>query len=506
MLELHQEELLIYAIIHNKKHFIHLIDSHPDEFMIIRSSSFLFEESIYSKIFNLNELGENELKLCAETKYWRMHYSVLDMGRSYTFAELYLLCTSPEPYTHFYKLLKSDKVDYRLKIMRQLRKRKILRAASEEDFPELAKNLDQMPLDVWMQKEFSHIKGVTHVYVVKLLSHLSQLSHLVPTMQTAMDVDIAHRHWETARDYISMEELKYALLHIDEDWKGLAEMMKLQPDFIVQHRNTIADFLARDGASMAMIYSECLRSKQKENYLRVVKAELMGNFRELKYFEGDLEAELGIPLPDEVKSLWQNGLCIERENVSVGEYDDFYSSMFLGIKPERTCLSYLDGAYRECLFSVFDSNKKLLYATKDGEIVGRAFIRLTKGTTDHHSDIEDFTFADLEHKRDLEEHLVLFLERPYIRNVNEDYRAVIEDMFVSLMKQKAIQMGIDLVVNNEYSCCEDSDCVYTWYSLYISRTKASSQYLDSLSGCATTSSEGKYMPGRFYIYKAKEDI
>lgn len=41
-------------------------------------------------------------------------------------------------------------------------------------------------------------------------------------------------------------------------------------------------------------------------------------------------------------------------------------------------MNYIDGMYRECLLAYFDGNKKIVYAKKNGSIVGRAVIRLTK--------------------------------------------------------------------------------------------------------------------------------
>ena len=62
------------------------------------------------------------------------------------------------------------------------------------------------------------------------------------------------------------------------------------------------------------------------------------------------------------------------------ERDDFFTIMRIGELPQRTCLNYADGAYRECLLSCFDSNKKFLYATMGGRPVARAMLRLTKGS------------------------------------------------------------------------------------------------------------------------------
>ena len=100
-------------------------------------------------------------------------------------------------------------------------------------------------------------------------------------------------------------------------------------------------------------------------------------------------------------------------------------------------MSYINGQYRECLLSAFDSNKKILYATLNGRVVGRAFLRLTKGR---------LTGADV----------------------------------------------------------PDDDTGFTWtkYAVYISKSKAGAQYLDSLGGQAAVSAEGSYKANTFLVREA----
>mgnify|MGYP006876764963 CR=1 FL=1 len=119
----------------------------------------------------------------------------------------------------------------------------------------------------------------------------------------------------------------------------------------------------------------------------------------------------------------------------LGELLERYEERFGMTLPDRraialalgypTCLSYRDGAYCGCLLACFDSNKKVLYAEQNGEIVGRACIRLTKccltgAPKNRKEPAGGFTFVDLEvlngspEERHLGESLALFLERPYL--------------------------------------------------------------------------------------------
>ena len=62
-------------------------------------------------------------------------------------------------------------------------------------------------------------------------------------------------------------------------------------------------------------------------------------------------------------------------------HDQVYFKL-LGVQPQRMCMSYIDGAYRECLLSAFDSNKKILYAVLNGRIVGRGVPTADQKTSD----------------------------------------------------------------------------------------------------------------------------
>ena len=314
----------------------------------------------------------------------------------------------------------------------------------------------------------------------------------------------------TVGQYASVAELKENLLHTDADWLALAEHMGLTPEFLEQHRESIIGFLCRNGAYIAETYRTGLGGKQREAFLRVVKAELMGQLADLKYYEGDLQRELDSPLTARVKAGWPVNLSVTEHGLEVREHDDFFSTMLLGVQPQRTCMSYIDGQYKECLLSSFDSNKKILYATLNGRIVGRAFLRLTKGRltgADVPADNSGFTFVDLEHpdarsERPKErEGVTLFLERPYISGVGPEVARRVMRMFVELAGRKASELDTMLVLSADYRGEAGPGFTWTKYAVYISKSKAGAQYLDSLGGQATVSAEGSYKANRFLVWE-----
>ncbi len=507
-----QEDILIYAITHDKKHFIRLVDESAELFLCLPGTSALFQESLYRAHLNINELSKAGLVALARMDRRQLNVKMLAPGRKYTFPELRELCGQPSRYLRLYHALQSDSQDYRLRVFRQVRKREVLPPGMDNNgIDALATNLDVKPLDAWMQGDLGHIDGLTTPDAAQLLARLEAVRHLLPGIRTRTDALLVLRCLDTVGQYASVAELKENLLHTDADWLALAEHMGLTPEFLEQHRESIIGFLCRNGAYIAETYRTGLGGKQREAFLRVVKAELMGQLADLKYYEGDLQRELNSPLTARVKAGWPANLSVTEHGLEVREHDDFFSTMLLGVQPQRTCMSYIDGQYKECLLSSFDSNKKILYATLNGRIVGRAFLRLTKGRltgADVPADNSGFTFVDLEHpdarsERPKErEGVTLFLERPYISGVGPEVARRVMRMFVELAGRKASELDTMLVLSADYRGEAGPGFTWTKYAVYISKSKAGAQYLDSLGGQATVSAEGSYKANTFLVQEA----
>lgn len=492
-----------------KKHFIRLVDEHWALFAKIPANSILYYQDFYRQCLNLNELTEKDLDDCAWMTGKNRSQRLLAANRRYTFAEVRLLYGASQAYVFLYGRLQAEGLDYRLRVMRQLLKRDVLDdISSEDDLSALAARLDQKPLHNWRQEDFGHIEGLTAEDAAHLLIHLDKLAHLLPSIRDRTDTLLALRNLERLAQFDTMDALKDNLFDADPDWQALADDIKLTTEFKARYREDITAFLCRDGAGIAQTYARELNDNQREAFHRVVKAELMGQFTTLKYFEGDLERELGCPVPLSVKANWpQNGIHTD-QNMTVLEQDDFFSTILLGTQPYATCLSYHSGSYRHCLLACFDSNKKVLYAKKNDRVVGRACIRLTKccmGGAGKTGSGPKFDFVDLEdiagsrEPAQANEWVTLFLERPYISKADPREQRQIETLFVEFAQQKSRDMGTMLVLSTDYGAANPKGFVRTRLSVYISASKAGEQYLDSLSGQASVSDQGSYEENHFLV-------
>ena len=198
---------------------------------------------------------------------------------------------------------------------------------------------------------------------------------------------------------------------------------------------------------------------------------------------------------------------LAQDGFEVAERDDFFTTMRIGEIPEYTCLNYRTGSHRECLLACFDSNKKFLFATLHGKPVARAMLRLTKGRNQGAEGSRSaLEFADLRNgpgntsETPAGETLTLFLEAPYTNGLNESDVHLVKELFVQLAVLKAAQLGALPVLSGHYAK-EASGIGFTAmrFALYISRSKAGRQYLDSLKGANTTADEDSYKSGRFLL-------
>lgn len=113
-------------------------------------------------------------------------------------------------------------------------------------------------------------------------------------------------------------------------------------------------FLLRDKELLSQCHSVSglkeLLCKQEE-IRRLVVAELLGKFSELKYPAGDLEREIAYPITTETENEWKTDLCRSAGCFLAKEETGLLPVMQIGEIPIYSCLSYIDGTNNECLLS-----------------------------------------------------------------------------------------------------------------------------------------------------------
>lgn len=509
-----QEDILTYAISHGKKRFLKLLEEAEDTFWNISRHSILFVEPFYRVYVNLNTLTAQNLIECG--KMFDHEWKITDLKCGlYTFEEIKALFGLPKQYLDIYSMLSYPKVDQRLVVLREIKKEGCLPGTlSNEHIQSLAGYLSIKPLSRWKDQEFGHLQMNLRESVDVLLKY-EIIAKFLPDAASKDEALFLARNAEQVRDCETLQDIRGDLAAFDTEWDMLVDEMEFNEAFLQRYPDPIRAFIYRGGSHIAHTYYNKIGGYQKEAFRRIVKAELMGQLPEVKYHAGDLQQEIDFPTNAQLENAWAvcNDTIMGR--MMIQERDDFYSTMLMGELPRRTCMSYVDGSYNECLLSNFDSNKKILYAKLDNATVGRAILRLTKGrfsgmgkggntNPDRGNRKASLTFVDLEETSvapEQQEQLILFLERAYTAHVNDADKAWVQSQFVVFAEKKAACLGAVLVVSHDYASAKQVEDHYalTRLSIYISKSKAGNQYLDSLSGSATVSAEGSYRSNVFWV-------
>lgn len=507
-----KEDLIIYAIKEKKNNFLKIIENNMKEFLEIPINSILYHESFYSVYTNLNEITlKNLIKLRTMNYDINSKLDLLEKQR-FTFDEISILYNANEKYIKLYNELLDLKVDDRILRIRQLMKKDLLSIdINDFEIQLLAEKLKEKPLYSWLEVELNKIKDILISDVVQVLIRYEKIKKFLSEIKNRSELSYVLRNYNNIEKYANLQAIKNDLENIDKYWINLKSIMNYSDDFINKYKDNINDFLINNGAELAYEYYKDQSIEQKEAFKLIIKAVIMGEFQKLKYHTDDLQKEIDYKLEEyQIKEWSKTNIELNEENYNIKEYDDFYHTMFLGEYPKRTCLNYKNGSYNSCLLACFDSNKKILYAKINGKIIARAMVRLTKGTyTRVKNKLKSLTFVDVENETKQEnnnnqENLTLFLERPYIEGISDKSATLVKRLFVKLLKEKAKKMNALLVLSNDYYEINDEQFIFKPYYMYISKSKSSSQYLDSLSGEATVSDVGEYKENSFLIWKPIE--
>lgn len=304
--------------------------------------------------------------------------------------------------------------------------------------------------------------------------------------------------------------IKGKLVVQDVSWKVLCKEFSFSEEFVQENAKRIEEFILAGGAEIMAIFLK-ERPTKKEEIRRLVTAELLGKFQELKYPSGDLIREIDFDVPVETENEWKKDLIHTSGNLVAYEETGLLPVMQIGEIPTHSCISYRTGHNSECLLSCFDSNKKFLFIKKNGQAVFRAMLRLTKGSFADNRKRKGIEFADLlktDEKNMAEgEELVLFLERYYEKNLSTEELDEAVNLALTTAKEKARKLGARFVLSTRYKDdVKRNEYVKSHYYLYISKSKNGSQYLDSLYGEASVSASGDYSSNIFLLENKEQEV
>ena len=504
-----KSEILLYAITQKKKAFLNLINEEAELFYDLRYASMLLKKEVYQEYIYLNTLIRKNLKDSADLILSRDRFELL-AKREHTFEELKLLCTAKEAVIELYEQL-TCKSDERLLVLRELIKRECVpHSFWEGQIEPLAAALSKKPLSRWIREDFRNIPDLSYGTALWLLVYREQLKGMEKEITMEQQALFLLKDLALVKKCNSLSELKEQLILGDISWRLLKEKLAFSEEFIQENAARIGNFLFVGGAEIMETFLERQPSKIEE-IRRLVTAELLGKFDELKYPSGDLMREIDFEVSEEAEKEWKIDRTFTSKNLVLKEETGLLPVMQIGEIPSYSCLSYRSGLNSDCLLSCFDSYKKFLFIRKNGKVVFRAMIRLTKGSYVGDRMRKKIQFADLsgagKPKEEEGEELVLFLERYYEKNLAyEEQDQAVYLAFVAA-KEKAKKLGARLVLSCYYQDdVKTKEYIKSNYYLYISKSKNGSQYLDSLYGEASVSDSGDYSSNIFLLENKDQEV
>lgn len=504
-----KSEILLYAITQKKKAFLNLINEEAELFYDLPNASMLLKKEVYQEYINLNTLNRKNLKDSADLILLRDRFELL-AKREHTFEELKLLCTAKEAVIRLYEQL-TCKCDERLLVLRELIKRECVPYSFwKGQIEPLAAALSQKPLSRWIREDFWNIPDLSYGTALWLLVYREQLKGMEKEITMEQQALYLLKDLALVKECDSLSELKEKLILGDVSWRLLKEKLSFSEEFVQNNAARIGNFLFVGGAEIMETFLERQPSKIEE-IRRLVTAELLGKFDELKYPSGDLMREIDFEVSEEAEKEWKKDRTFTRGNLVLKEETGLLPVMQIGEIPSYSCLSYRSGLNSDCLLSCFDSNKKFFFIRKNGQVVFRTMIRLTKGSYVGDRMRKKIQFADLsgagKPKEEEGEELVLFLERYYEKNLAyEEQDQAVYLAFVAA-KEKAKKLGARLVLSCYYQDdVKTKEYIKSNYYLYISKSKNGSQYLDSLYGEASVSDSGDYSSNIFLLENKEQEV
>lgn len=498
-LKYYQESVLLYAVKHQKKHFLKLYEENTELFLELPWNSILFQKAFYEEYVNLNTLNFQNLKECRKIKECSAIEKTDMLQKEYTFAEIKLFAVCPDrEYIRLYHKLNYRRVDDRLRVMQEVVKKRLLdKVTSEETLERVAAFLSHKPLSKWVKEELGNISGLVGMDILDLFLSWEEVVRFLPEVKNGFQLRYLIANKEKLSGYPNFQSAYAELLKNDPHWEWMKNTFAFSDSFIREHEANIQTFLEQGGSEILYEFYKG-DTGQTEMLRRLLVAELMGKFKDLKYHDADLEKELAFPISEKQMKLWAENLQLQRKEWKIWEEDRFLPVMQIGELPDKTCLSYKTGMYRKCLLSCFDSNKKIIYISYQGKIVLRAILRLTKASEEKmERENKEFQFVDFTKdtgKKEKPEQLVLFLEKAYVKGISDRLEQEMFKLLFRMVKEKAGRLNISLLISRDYF----GNIPSGWFQkesryIYISATKGKEQYLDSLGGNHGIASEGKYL-------------
>lgn len=502
----HIEAFVRKCLSSNKTACLRLMQDNLEEFAKLPLNSVLLADEFW-KLCNMNTLTIKDLKKLQKYDEDKEKYlytiNNIDLScfynHTYTFPEFLSISLKNRKLIKIYNSLNpSMRVDEKLRRIRQLFHESIRMDSFPQDLiSSAAKALSKEPLSDYINRH-SYLKESASASDFLCLESIETynpgLKGVIDEITGKIDILAVVNNYNNPKlKELGLKNFKNAYVSLNEDSTWLKEELTIPEE----HQKSFLEFCLQGNASVTKSYFDDQLEKGKKNILLLAKAAIYGKMDEVKY--ENFNAEIGFTLTGEQKEVWKKNVERHQYGLKVTENTDFESCMKIGAVPTWTCMNYKNGQYNECLLSVFDANKKVLYVDKGSKCVARAIMRLTKMSDTAVNNTLSFrdVAEDTVKESGSDEKLVIFLERMYFSHLTNAEVVQAGKLLYDFAEEKAKNLGAEILVAQDYEdIAEEKHLKKTSTNVYISRSKNGDQYLDSLGG--NCEKGGYYVKGNFY--------
>ena len=489
--------LLQRAVLDGKKAFLRLYQEQRENFKV-RGSVALIAKEFYD-VINVNTLNQETFEKAQDMKFKKENF--VDVEGTITFQEFEFLNEAGKIQRKLFHLMNDWKLDEKLRVLRTLPSIKwnTTYFLKEHDFISIL-------LQKMKEKDFRHYtkharKGISKQSALFLEIFPKRFESVRDEIESDIDVELLMKYdIHPKENLLALKDRLYKRL---PEIKSFTEFLEASPTFVEMNQKRFYEFYEKGLVNIVMKYKEDINEDQQRNLKLLAKAEIANKLKDVKFRDEDFAKEIGAVVSKDQREEWKRDRETERGNLQFEETSDFYHLINMGEIPTSTCQSWNGGSYNTCLLSIFDLNKKMVVAYKNDRVVARALVRLTKVNEAAGDMKKDLKFVDIEREEVSQnqdvyvnakgERLVIFLERLYTSITGKE-RDVIENEIISLVKQKAKMMDVEMVTATSYSLEQKSVSL----PIFISRSKNGNQYLDSLGGSSDESKGGTYHKASVY--------
>jgi hypothetical protein len=455
--------VVVYAITHRKNKFLNLVFESP-VFDTIPTKSLLFDSSFYAGSVDIDDLTEQDLTIISTMTPEHAYFDGLS-----SFQEVVEMYKTAIAYPRLYKLLhKPDMDEFRL-----IKNHDLMADLWNASTENIADKLNEKSLSSWMSEDFKHIDGITPADAINLLINYKTLKDNLGNVKHAYMLPLfMHRP-----DLFADERLIDERLLCYDEWVELSKNLMFSRDITDKSRA----FILMNGAYMTNTYLGSIT--ERDAVKQLVRAELSGRYRELRYKDDCLHKELDVCVND----TWKDNTILTEGNFKAKELDDFFSILQIGKTPTDTCLKYNSGISVKSLLSFFDACKKVVHIESCGVVIARAIMRVTK----IRQSIREFNYT-FDTDDDASISLSVVLEAMYTRNISDEWKTACAELLLKLAKEKARKLGATVLLAETYDKILKTPVRRVVTNMYITSSRALYQYIGILGGDVYKEQERSY--------------